>query len=260
MSMSNNEKDSESNATKRADCNSAHPDSEDQSCRVADGVFEKPMHESVPMPSVSCDNGVVVESAPELIAPPPEQFHTEIGGTVNDTIEPVNINAEVGQLDRIEARVISLTGELQIFAREANKAIQEETEKFRRALDFLGNRSFLNELLDIYDDINRLCLYYSQVETIDPKDVFDNFDGIRMQYEEALRRSGITKISVEGLPLDLTRHRAVRAVSISDPSRHREIAEEVRAGFESPAGVVRPADVSILRYQSNLNNKPLGGS
>jgi len=230
MSMSNNEKDSESNATKRADCNSAHPDSEDQSCRVADGVFEKPMHESVPMPSVSCD------------------------------IEPVNINAEVGQLDRIEARVISLTGELQIFAREANKAIQEETEKFRRALDFLGNRSFLNELLDIYDDINRLCLYYSQVETIDPKDVFDNFDGIRMQYEEALRRSGITKISVEGLPLDLTRHRAVRAVSISDPSRHREIAEEVRAGFESPAGVVRPADVSILRYQSNLNNKPLGGS
>ncbi len=103
-------------------------------------------------------------------------------------------------------------------------------------------------------------MYYSQVETIDPKDVFDNFDGIRMQYEEALRRSGITKISVEGLPLDLTRHRAVRAVSISDPSRHREIAEEVRAGFESPAGVVRPADVSILRYQSNLNNKPLGGS
>ena len=69
---------------------------------------------------------------------------------------------------------------------------------------------------------------------------------MQVQLERTLRSAGVDRLQVaEGDLFDPAFHLVAATEATTDPERERRIAREVRPGWMSSSGVVRPAEVVV---------------
>jgi molecular chaperone GrpE (heat shock protein) len=71
-----------------------------------------------------------------------------------------------------------------------------------------------------------------------------SFEVVRLQLEQLLDVNGLRAIEATGV-FDPQVHRALSRVTVTDPARHQQIVEVLRAGFRTEQAVLRFAEVSV---------------
>ena len=172
-------------------------------------------------------------------AQPPELLHEP----------PITSQAEslVERILALEAALATHLAELRGFSNEVLRHAIQELERSRKGI-LNPLRPFLNEILVIRDDLTRLISYYSQIQSVDPKDVVSNLDGLRTELDELLGRREIVPIRPIAERYDRDTQRAVQVLKAAHPDEDLAVVDEVRVGFHGPDGILRRTDVSIRRY------------
>jgi molecular chaperone GrpE len=100
----------------------------------------------------------------------------------------------------------------------------------------------LKELLDVYDNFERALKSLSAAES---PAVVEGITLIAKQYQEVLRKRGVTEIEAEGRPFDPTVHSAIaseESAEVSEPV----IGEVFQKGYRLNDRLLRPALVKVL--------------
>ncbi len=148
-------------------------------------------------------------------------------------------------IERIEARARENEERLKTFVenqRAENEAFRERIRKEadRRAEETLGG--LVEELIGVLDDMDRA------LETGASGGAAVLLEGVRLVHGRlvgTLQAHGLERVESTGGPFDPNVHEAVGVVSVDDPAKENQVAEEVLPGYLLKGRLLRPARVRV---------------
>jgi molecular chaperone GrpE len=159
-------------------------------------------------------------------------------------------------VEELERRVAALTTEIQTYAGEHRRAIEEfEQAKLRIRRDVgreveRGRRTVLVELLDVLDNLDRAIS--AARDTSGAKDVDGLLRGVelvRNQFLMKLEAFGVVRVPAEGQPFDATRHEAITMTPVADAGQDGRVVAVVKEGYAIGDELLRPASVVVGRFE-----------
>lgn len=192
-------------------------------------------------------------SDPEpAVTPVPVADDGGTGGTLDDS-SPDRRDAQLPLLEDISARLGELTS---LFERrlsddrskeEAFQRLYEDLEVFRGQAAFQLARPLFLELILLLDRLDAALA--SDAPASDPH-VF--LESVRTEVNEILARRAIHPVAMPEEAFDPKMQRAIEVVAAESQEQHNSIAHVVRQGYEQDSQLVRPADVVVRRYASEV--------
>ncbi|MBI5154283.1 nucleotide exchange factor GrpE [Candidatus Poribacteria bacterium] len=120
------------------------------------------------------------------------------------------------------------------------KRLRRETEAARQR----EREAILRDFLAIADNLDRAL----GVQGAEGNQWIEGIEAIRVQFDEVLRRFGVTAFHAVGELFDANRHDAVAAVDFPDAEEGR-IVEVIEPGYQfEDGGVLRHAKVVVVRH------------
>jgi molecular chaperone GrpE len=126
---------------------------------------------------------------------------------------------------------------------------RRRNEKERRELAEFANADLLRDILPLLDNLERALGSASETQNAgDPAAALEAYragiDLIRRQFQDLLRKKGVTPIEALGADFDPYFHQAVTRES-SDAHREGEVMEELQRGYKLGDRLLRPAMVKV---------------
>jgi len=148
-------------------------------------------------------------------------------------------------IEQLEARARENEERLKAFVenqRTENEAFRERIRKEadRRAEETLGG--MVEKLIGVLDDMERA------LETGASGGAAALLEGVRLVHDRlygTLQAHGLERVESTGGPFDPNVHEAVGVVSVDDPSKENQVAEEVLPGYLLKGRLLRPARVQV---------------
>ncbi|HJM43996.1 MAG: nucleotide exchange factor GrpE [Nitrospinota bacterium] len=148
-------------------------------------------------------------------------------------------------IEQLEARARENEERLKTFVenqRAENEAFRERIRKEagRRAEEALGG--LVEELTGVLDNMDRA------LETGASGGPAALLEGVRLVHDrlyETLQAHGLERVESAGGPFDPNVHEAVGVVSVDDPAKENQVAEEVLPGYLLKGRLLRPARVRV---------------
>ncbi len=148
-------------------------------------------------------------------------------------------------IEQLEARARENEERLKAFVenqRTENEAFRERIRKEadRRAEETLGG--MVEKLIGVLDDMERA------LETGASGGAAALLEGVRLVHDRlygTLQAHGLERVESTGGPFDPNVHEAVGVVSVDDPAKENQVAEEVLPGYLLKGRLLRPARVQV---------------
>ncbi|MCX6627288.1 MAG: nucleotide exchange factor GrpE [Candidatus Solibacter sp.] len=154
----------------------------------------------------------------------------------------------IEHLDRLEAQ---LTDHLRANASNSRAAfdhLYDEMQAYKRNFLLEAQRPLLQDLMMLYDSIDKLHRNYKQAASMDLAALSQNLEGLQVEAEEILLRVGIERMTATSDKLDVNLQRAVKTVATENPEENLWVVEQVRCGFLSGGQPIRKEQVVVKKY------------
>jgi len=113
----------------------------------------------------------------------------------------------------------------------------------------------LRGVLRVYDEIGRSTARLVGLAPIDATAVSVELDGLAQEVEMVLQTHGFERIDVAvGEPFVARLHRAVSSVETGDAEADATVERVVRIGFQSVDRILRPSEVVVRRYVTDVTS------
>jgi len=106
-----------------------------------------------------------------------------------------------------------------------------------------GRRTFIVELLDVVDNLDRALEAAHEAGTTDA--LRKGVELVHQQFLAKLEGFGVARIAALDRPFDPTLHEAVTTVPVDDPARDHLVVGIIRHGYTVGDEVLRPALVAV---------------
>jgi molecular chaperone GrpE (heat shock protein) len=156
------------------------------------------------------------------------------------------------------------TAEAEVDTKEAAETPEPDQQALRRALRDLEaakarverdaersaqdlRETLISQLLPVLDNLDRTI--YAAVESGEAKAVVEGVQLVRTQFMGVLSRLGVERVEAHRQPFDPSLHEAIGTVSVSHPSAHNVVIDQIEPGYRMGTRLLRPAKVIVGRHE-----------
>ena len=212
-----------------------------------DGVTPSPveaLEEAAPEPAEDQLGG---EGHDNLDSQPSEDGDVSIEGEAAETPAEVS-NAELEKkLDELSGRFGTLETETVAHFKKSFDVLYGEMRQYKDNFAFETKRELLNDLIILYDSIQRLTQFYRDSESPVPN-LVPNLEGLLVEAEEILARRDIELIEPISDKFDRTTQKASKVVPTAVPEEDLQVCEKIKNGFMFGDRPFRKEEVVIKKY------------
>lgn len=156
--------------------------------------------------------------------------------------------AVLERLAKFEALLADHLGATAACSRAAFDRLYEEMQGYKKNFLLEAQRPLLQDLMMLYDSIEKLRRNYEQATAPDPRVLAQNLEGLQVEAEEILLRVGIERMTATADKLDVATQRAVQTVATANPDENLQVVERVKVGFLCAGQVLRKEQVVVRKY------------
>lgn len=124
--------------------------------------------------------------------------------------------------------------------------LQKETKQGQQQIVQFAHVLIISELLPIIDNFKKAVKHLEDRDNHNDKSCLDGFGHIEKQFEDFLKKSGVTSIKTDNADFDPTFHEAIERKD-SAKIKSGKIIKEVEAGYMINGKLLRPAKVIVAK-------------
>lgn len=192
-----------------------------------------------------------VSGQAEPPAPPPATPSNAVGENADSSVMTL-LQAQNGSviehLERLEAQLTDHLRANASCSRAAFDHLYDEMQAYKRNFLLEAQRPLLQDLMMLFDSIDKLRRNYQQAASLDLAALSQNLEGLQVEAEEILLRVGIERMTGLSDKLDVNLQRAVKTVATENPEENLQVVEQVRCGFVSGGQPLRKEQVIVKKY------------
>lgn len=174
-----------------------------------------------------------VEEAPASSDAPRENAEEEV---IVEELDPLEeARAEAAQF---KDKMMRTAADFDNFRKRSRREISDAELK--------GRNSLLNDLLPVFDNLERATTHAGGETETDVKGLVDGITLVMKQFRDALGRIGIERVESVGKAFDPSVHEAIQHLETSE-FEPGCIAAEVQPGYRAGDRLVRPALVVVAK-------------
>jgi len=204
------------------------------------------------------DNTEVPEEQPEAEKPEevsqPEPSQEEVPEPED---KPDPLNEVFSAIQTFDEKLEKHLRQTSSFSKDAFDNLYEEMRQYKDNFLLSAQRPLLNEIMMLYDSVNKLKKIYETSETIDVKSLLGNLEGLVVETEEILARREILPIYESGEKLNRDNQKAIKTVPTDNPDEDMLIIERNKTGFTFGESIFRREEVTVRKYKpQEASEKP----
>lgn len=198
---------------------------------MSDGESSEKRSSDVPPSGSSGSNAEVDFAEPEVVGEGGGSTGAEAAGGADDALAEAKANAA-----RFREQLLRTAADFDNFRKRTRRELEDATRR--------GKEQALKELLPVFDNVERAM--NSAATAPDVKSVADGLRMVNRQFEGALDKLGIKRITSVGQPFDPSQHEAIQHV---DSTEHAAgvITNEVQPGYRMGDYLLRAALVVVSK-------------
>jgi molecular chaperone GrpE (heat shock protein) len=205
---------------------------------------------------VESDNSEVPEEQPEA-EKPEEASHPESGEeeATEPEDKPDPLKEVIYAIQTFDERLDKHLRQTSSFSKDAFDNLYEEMRQYKDNFLLSAQRPLLNEIMMLYDSVNKLKKIYETSETIDIKSLLGNLEGLTVEAEEILARREILPIYESSEKLNKDNQKAIKTVPTDNPDEDMLIIEHNKTGFTLGESIFRREEVTVKKYKPQENSE-----
>ncbi len=163
----------------------------------------------------------------------------ETPGHIDEVAAPVVELDPEAELEALQDRHLRLAAEFDNFRRRTRRELLEAGEN--------GRADLAGKLLDALDDLQRVADTPSDSTTTEA--LHQGIELVARKLAKTLADAGMEPVNPLGERFDPNLHEALMMTSTDDPEQDEIVAQVILAGYRLGERLLRPARVTVLRYE-----------